>query len=181
MSVGDYETNRDYILTHEQEHIRLGHTFDLMLLEVMKIVQWFNPFIWFLGRDLKAVHEFEADRAVIDRGIDAKEYQRLLVRKAVGIRLHPLTNSLNHNSLKRRFIMMYHKESSRWMMLKGLCAIPVAAITVAAFARPQVIEKMQTAITASEAKVAKSVTRVVEQIPLLRRAPWRRTNRSLMA
>lgn len=167
MSVDDYETNRDYILTHEQEHIRLGHTFDLMLLEVMKIVQWFNPFIWFLGRDLKAVHEFEADRAVIDRGIDAKEYQRLLVRKAVGIRLHPLTNSLNHNSLKRRFIMMYHKESSRWMMLKGLCAIPVAAITVAAFARPQAIEKMQTAITASEAKVAKSVTRVVEQIPLL--------------
>ncbi len=167
MSVDDYETNRDYILTHEQEHIRLGHTFDLMLLEVMKIVQWFNPFIWFLGRDLKAVHEFEADRAVIDRGIDAKEYQRLLVRKAVGIRLHPLTNSLNHNSLKRRFIMMYHKESSRWMMLKGLCAIPVAAITVAAFARPQAIEKIQTAITASEAKVAKSVTRVVEQIPLL--------------
>lgn len=54
--------------------------------------------------------------------------------------------------------MMYHKESSRWMMLKGLCAIPVAAITVAAFARPQVIEKMQTAITVSEAKVAKSVT-----------------------
>lgn len=171
MSVDDYETNRDYILTHEQEHIRLGHTFDLMLLEVMKIVQWFNPFIWFLGRDLKAVHEFEADRAVIDRGIDAKEYQRLLVRKAVGVRLHPLTNSLNHNSLKRRFIMMYHKESSRWMMLKGLCAIPVAAITVAAFARPQVIEKMQTAITASEAKVAKSVTRVVEQIPLLPKSP----------
>ena len=57
LSVKDYETSRPYIRTHEQEHIRLGHTYDLMLLQGMKTLQWFNPFIWFLSRDLKAVHE----------------------------------------------------------------------------------------------------------------------------
>lgn len=162
MSVNDYETNRTYILTHEQEHIRLGHTYDLMLLEVMKIMQWFNPFIWFLGRDLRAVHEFEADQAVINKGIDAKAYQTLLVTKAVGERLQPLANNLSHNSLKRRIIMMYHKKSSRWMMLKALCVIPVTALAITAFARPMTMEKMENAITTAEEKVTTTVKRTVE-------------------
>ena len=102
MSVKDYETSRPYILTHEQEHIRLGHTYDLLLLQCVKTLQWFNPFIWFLSRDLKAVHEYEADQAVINKGIDAKSYQQLLVIKVVGNRLQPFTNNLNHGSLKKR-------------------------------------------------------------------------------
>lgn len=163
MSVNDYETNRTYILTHEQEHIRLGHTYDILLLEAMKIMQWFNPFIWLLGRDLKAVHEFEADRAVINQGIDAKAYQTLLVTKAVGERLQPLINNLNHNSLKRRITMMYHKKSSQWMMLKALCAIPVAALAITAFAKPTTIEKMENAITKAEGKVTRTVKRTVEE------------------
>ena len=72
MSVKDYESSHRYILTHEQEHIRLAHTYDLLLLQCVKTLQWFNPFIWFLSRDLKAVHEYEADQAVINQGIDAK-------------------------------------------------------------------------------------------------------------
>ena len=124
MSVKDYESSRQYILTHEQEHIRLAHTYDLLLLQGMKIFQWFNPFIWFLSRDLKAVHEYEADQAVINQGIDAKSYQQLLVMKVVGNRLQPFTNNLNHGSLKKRIVMMYQKPSNRWLMLKALCAIP---------------------------------------------------------
>ncbi len=136
MSVKDYENNRPYILTHEQEHIRLGHTYDLLLLEAMKTFQWFNPFVWFISRDLKAVHEYEADQAVINQGIDAKSYQQLLVKKVVGDRLQPFTNNLNHGSLKKRIFMMYQKPSNRWLMLKALCAIPVAALTISAFATP---------------------------------------------
>ena len=119
MSVKDYESSRQYILTHEQEHIRLGHTYDLLLLQGMKTLMWFNPFIWFLSRDLKAVHEYEADQAVINQGI-----------------LQPFTNNLNHGSLKKRIVMMYQKPSNRWLMLKALCAIPVAALTINAFATP---------------------------------------------
>ena len=136
MSVKDYETSRPYILTHEQEHIRLGHTYDLLLLQCVKTLQWFNPFIWFLSRDLKAVHEYEADQAVINQGIDAKSYQQLLVMKVVGNRLQPFTNNLNHGSLKKRIVMMYQKPSNRWLMLKALCAIPVAALTINTFATP---------------------------------------------
>lgn len=136
MSVKDYEISRQYILTHEQEHIRLGHTYDLLLLQGMKTLMWFNPFIWFLSRDLKAVHEYEADQAVINQGIDAKSYQQLLVMKVVGNRLQPFTNNLNHGSLKKRIVMMYQKPSNRWLMLKALCAIPVVALTINAFATP---------------------------------------------
>ena len=136
MNVQDYEQHSQYILTHEQEHIRLGHTYDLLLLEVMKTFQWFNPFIWFISRDLKAVHEYEADQAVIHQGIDAKKYQQLLVTKVVGNRLQPFTNNLSHGSLKKRITMMYQKPKTRWLMLKALCAIPVVALTLNAFATP---------------------------------------------
>ena len=140
MSVKDYETHSLHILTHEQEHIRLGHTYDLILLEAMKTLQWFNPFVWFIGRDLKSVHEYEADQAVINHGIDAKSYQQLLVMKVVGNRLQPFTNNLNHGSLKKRITMMYEKKSNRWLMLKSLCAIPALALALNAFATPEGIE-----------------------------------------
>lgn len=64
MSVSDYERNRRSILTHEREHIRLGHTYDKLLMEAAKIVQWFNPAVWLVARDLDALHEYEADEAL---------------------------------------------------------------------------------------------------------------------
>ena len=152
MNVQDYEQYSQYILTHEQEHIRLGHTYDLLLLEAMKIFQWFNPFVWFISRDLKAVHEYEADQAVIHQGIDAKSYQQLLVMKVVGNRLQPFTNNLGHGSLKKRIYMMYQKPSSRWLMLKALCAIPVVALTINAFATPMEIDPVEDFVATLETK-----------------------------
>lgn len=152
MSVKDYATHRHYILTHEQEHIRLGHTCDLLLLELVKTLQWFNPFIWFLGRDLKAVHEYEADQAVINQGIDAKTYQQLLVMKVVGNRLQPFTNNLNHGSLKKRILMMYQKPSNRWLMLKALCAIPVVALALNTFATPTNTHSVEDIVSTLENK-----------------------------
>ena len=143
MSVKDYETGRHYILTHEQEHIGLGHSYDLLLIQVLKIIQWFNPFVWFISRDLKTIHEYEADQAVINQGIDAKQYQLFLVKKVVGNRLQPFTNNLNHGSLKKRIAMMYQKKSNRWLMLKSLCAIPVIALTVSAFATPAAMKPVE--------------------------------------
>ena len=150
MSINDYESSRQYILIHEQEHIRLGHTYDLLLLQCVKTLQWFNPFVWFLSRDLKTVHEYEADQAVINQGIDAKSYQQLLVMKVVGNRLQPFTNNLNHASLKKRIIMMYQKTSNRWLMLKALCAIPVVALTVNTFATPTQTDPVETMVKTLE-------------------------------
>ena len=134
MSRDDYADNRSYILTHEQEHIRLGHSIDLIILQAATIMQWFNPFVWLIGKSLKAIHEFEVDEAVLNKGIDATLYQKFLVVKAVGNRLQPFANNLNKESLKRRIIMMNQKKSNRWMMLKALFIIPVATLAVSVFA-----------------------------------------------
>ena len=134
MSRDDYANNRGFILTHEQEHIRLRHYIDLIILQVATIIQWFNPFVWLIGKNLKAIHEFEVDEAVLNKGINATQYQQFLVVKAVGNRLQPFANNLNKESLKRRIIMMNQKRSNRWMMLKALFVIPVATLAVSVFA-----------------------------------------------
>ena len=134
MSVGDYEHHRQPILTHEQAHARLGHSYDVALLLVAEALQWFNPFVWLLGRELRAIHEYEADEAVIKKGIDAKQYQQLLVMKAVGNRLQPFANTLNRGSLKQRINMMYQQKSSRWRMLRAAFIVPVAVMAMVAFA-----------------------------------------------
>ena len=138
ISVSDYERLRKPILAHEQAHIRLGHSWDLLLLEVVKAIQWFNPFVYLLERDLKAVHEYEADNAVLNQGIDAKTYQLLLVTKAVGNRLQTLGNNLSHHSLKKRIKMMHKKNSNRWMMTKAVVLPVLMALAVVAFAKPKV-------------------------------------------
>lgn len=158
MSVEDYENHRQNILTHEQEHIRMCHSYDLLLLEVVKVIQWFNPFVWFLENDLKTLHEYQADEAVINQGIDAKQYQQLLVVKAVGNRLQPFANNLRRGSLKKRIIMMYQKKSNRWMMLKALFIIPVACFALYTFATPKadspVPQVKKTAVTQQKKTVA---------------------------
>ena len=146
MSRDDYANNRNYILTHEQEHIRLGHCIDLVILQVATIIQWFNPFVWLIGKNLKAIHEFEVDEAVLNKGIDATQYQQFLVIKAVGNRLQPFANNLNKESLKRRIIMMNQKKSNRWMMLKALFVIPVATLAVSVFANTTDMSSMAKAV-----------------------------------
>ena len=140
ISVSDYEQHCRSILTHEQAHAHLCHSWDVLLLEMVQVVQWFNPFVWLLGRELKAIHEYEADEAVICQGIDAKQYQQLLVIKAVGNRLQLLANTLNRGSLKKRINMMQQTKSNRWRMLRAAFAIPVAALAVVAFATPETTE-----------------------------------------
>ena len=137
ISAADYEQLREPILVHEQAHIRLGHSWDLMLLQLVSVVQWFNPFIYLLGRDLKAVHEYEADSVVLQLGIDAKTYQLLLVTKAVGNRLQTIVNNLSHHSLKKRITMMHKKNSNRWLMTKGVILPALMAVAVVAFAKPK--------------------------------------------
>lgn len=175
MSRDDYANNRSYILMHEQEHIRLGHSIDLIILQIATIIQWFNPFVWLIGKNLKAIHEFEVDEAVLNKGIDATQYQKFLVIKAVGNRLQPFANNLNKESLKRRIIMMNQKRSNRWMMLKALFIIPVATLAVSVFANGTDVSNMAKETTPTAAALSttnmqtkqsdKKIFRVVEEMP----------------
>ncbi len=101
VSVSDYsQQSTDGILLHETMHLRYRHTLDLLCMQCLLILYWFNPAIWLLKRELQEVHEFEADNGVLNTGIDATRYQLLLVKKAVGTRLYSMANGFNHSKLK---------------------------------------------------------------------------------
>ena len=138
LSEEDILENGDAILTHERAHIKNRHSWDLLLAEACIFIQWFNPAAWLLKQELQTLHEYEADEWVINNGIDAKTYQLLIIKKAVGARLYSIANSFNHSSLKKRITMMIKKKSNPWARLKYLYVLPLAAIAVAAFARPEV-------------------------------------------
>ena len=102
MNREDYKIGSETIVMHEKAHARLGHSYEVMLCNAMIMFQWYNPAAWLMKRELQDVHEYEADAAVLSEGIDAKQYQMLLIRKSVGERAFLLANNLNHNSLKKR-------------------------------------------------------------------------------
>ena len=130
------------ILTHELAHIAHRHSWDLLLADVCLLFQWFNPTAWLLKQELRTVHEYEADDMVVQSGINARDYQTLLIKKAVGTRLYSMANNLNHSSLKKRITMMLKKRSNPWARLKYLSILPLAALSVAVFARPEVSNKL---------------------------------------
>ncbi len=150
ISEEDLQENGREILTHERAHIRLRHSVDLLIADICIFLQWFNPAAWLLKRELQNIHEYEADESVIKEGIDAKHYQLLLIKKAVGTRLYSMANSLNHSSIKKRITMMLQKKSSPWARAKYLYVLPLAAVAIAAFARPEVSNELN---ELSEAKV----------------------------
>ena len=134
----DYESGYSQILTHEKAHIALRHSWDLLFVDMITALQWFNPAIWMLKSDLRALHEFEADDAVLRSGANIKEYQYLLIRKAVSKSGYSVANSFNHSTLKARITMMLNKKSSRMSAWKALYVIPLVGISLAATAETMV-------------------------------------------
>ena len=143
ISQKDLHENGREILTHELAHIRNRHSWDLFAADICIFFQWFNPAAWLLKQELQNIHEYEADETVINEGVDARQYQLLLIKKAVGTRLYSMANSFNHSKLKKRITMMLKEKSSPWARLKYLYVLPVAAIAVTAFARPEVSDKVE--------------------------------------
>ncbi len=139
----DLNENGREILIHELAHIHHRHSWDLLVADVCIFFQWFNPASWLLKQELQNIHEYEADETVIKEGVDAKQYQLLLIKKAVGTRLYSMANSFNHSKLKKRITMMLKEKSSPWARLKYLYVLPLAAVAVTAFARPEVSEKAE--------------------------------------
>lgn len=134
ISRADYDENRNEVLTHEQAHIRYRHSIDLLVCDALCCLQWFNPAIWLMRQELATVHEYEADKAVLDSGINAKQYQILLIKKAAGGKWYSIANSFNHSKLKYRITMMSRKKSSGWAVAKVLYVLPVVAFAMNAFA-----------------------------------------------
>ena len=159
MILNPADVNTRAIIKHELAHIRLGHSWDMLLCELTCRMLWFVPFAWMLRQDLRDVHEYQADRRVLQGGIRDEEYQLLLIKKATSTGLQPVVNAFNQSPIKRRFKMMYRKPSRRWVALKAIYLLPLSALAVVAFARPQAISEIEEKV---EAEVTKAVATVVQ-------------------
>lgn len=153
MSVEDYEQYQTPILRHEQEHIRQLHTLDLVLLTVVQVIQWFNPFVWMLGRDLKMIHEYEADKAMLKYGVDIKNYQYLLVNKSNGPSAFAMVNGFVHSQLVSRIIMLNKKQSKVSAYTRYVIFVPMLLLSFVVTAKPMEKDQMQE-IKTSETEVA---------------------------
>jgi len=132
MNRSDYECRDAAILAHERGHIRQHHSLDVLLVDTLTALQWFNPAMWMLRQDLRAIHEYEADRAVLSQGINMRQYQYLLIQKAVATCGYSVANGITHSTLKNRITMMLNnKKSSRKSMFKLLALLPVVAVALA--------------------------------------------------
>ncbi len=127
----DYQLQDSALLVHERAHINSYHSFDLLLMELAIALQWFNPAIWLIGRELRAVHEYEADASVLSGGVDAHHYLNLLMDRANAKLECKLANAISQQTLKNRFQMMARHRSKPSRLLKVLYLLPVVAITLA--------------------------------------------------
>ncbi len=142
ISRDDLASSDREIITHELAHLSQRHSYDVVLLDLVTVVLWFNPASWLTKKALQQVHEYCADDAVLLLGVNAKEYQLLLIRKAVGARLYSMSNSLNHSNLKNRITMMTKKKSQKVALAKCLYVIPVAIFAIVAFASPVLADSL---------------------------------------
>ena len=135
MPAEDSEAVSESIIVHERAHIRLHHSFDILFADLFTAMQWFNPAAWMMREDLRSIHEYEADEQVLKSGIDAKQYQLLLVKKAFGANGRSVSNNFNHGKLKKRIAMMLMKKSSAFKALKFLYVVPLVCLGLAVNAR----------------------------------------------
>lgn len=136
ISEKDLSEEASSIVTHELAHISQRHSWDILLMNLATVAQWYNPAVWLAKIELQQVHEYCADETVILQGVNMKQYQLLLIKKAVGPRFYSMSNNLNHSNLKKRITMMLKKKSNRWQAAKGLYAIPLTVCVAVTLASP---------------------------------------------
>ena len=146
ISEDDYNNNPSVML-HEQAHCRKGHSWDTLLVSFVEVFMWFNPCVWMLDNSLQEVHEYEADDEVLRQGVTSKNYQMLLIEKAISTSSYTFANGFNHSLLKKRITMMMKKKSNRWLSgTKALYVLPMALVAVAAFATPRASKTLDVVI-----------------------------------
>lgn len=125
------------VIRHEQAHVRLHHSFDMILFDLFTSLFWFNPFSWLLRREIQSVHEYQADAQVLNEGVEIKQYQLLLIRKSVGEQKFALANNFRQRDLHKRIQMMMKKSSDKQMKWRYTAAIPSLFLVMVALSVPK--------------------------------------------
>ena len=135
MNKTDFEESNAALLAHECGHIRNHHSVDVLFVDVLTALQWFNPVVWFLRQDLRTIHEYEADAAVVSQGFNRYQYLQLLIRKAAGCGGYSIANGINDSTLKKRITMMLKNKTPKHGWMRLLYIVPVVALSLVATAK----------------------------------------------
>ncbi len=125
-------TNEEFqqIVLHEKIHASQYHSIDLILIELLAAVMWFNPLVWMMKKSIQLVHEYLADEGALSTGIDRLRYQALLVNQTAEERLICLSSSFNHSLIKKRMIMMTKSKFNQKSKLRILTLVPITAFAL---------------------------------------------------
>lgn len=118
----------EQIIVHEKAHIRQNHTIDLLIIEIAKVIQWFNPFIYLIRKSIMENHEYIADNAVLNKGFDKQSYIQLLYNHISSEQRYRIANHFNYSLIKRRFSMMEKAKSNKAAKSKALLFLPIVVI-----------------------------------------------------
>ena len=135
LSEEDFSNLPDMILTHESSHIRHLHFIDLFIGRILLILQWWNPLAWLFVKEMQQVHEYQADNDVLNAGYDRKEYQYLLLNRAIGDTKYSFVSGFKHSELKKRLRMINREEPGRRKVI-ALLIIMLISASFAGFALP---------------------------------------------
>lgn len=130
----------DEVLLHEQTHATQKHSIDVLIVELIQVLFWFNPLIAFYKHSIKLNHEFLADKAVVQKGIETTSYQKILLAFSSNATETQLANAINYSSIKKRFTVMKKQTSKKAVWLRSLLALPVVALVLYSFSKSEVIE-----------------------------------------
>ncbi len=134
----DYKSREHLLIEHELQHIRHHHTLDLLFIELLIILQWFNPIIWLTRKEIRMVHEYEADEHIINSIDESRSYLKLLMEKATQPHVSSIANTFSDKSnLKHRFTTLARPRSSKWCKLKSLFIIIIIGLSLLTFSRAE--------------------------------------------
>jgi beta-lactamase regulating signal transducer with metallopeptidase domain len=132
------------VLLHEETHAKQKHSLDVLFIEFLQVLFWFNPLMYFMKKAIKLNHEFLADREVLDHGIKPSLYQSILLEFSSNSLQPQLANSINYSSIKKRFTVMKTKTSKKSILLRTLFLLPLLAIMLYGFSEKKFIERPST-------------------------------------
>ncbi|RZN84251.1 MAG: M56 family metallopeptidase [Winogradskyella sp.] len=128
------------VILHEETHAKQKHSLDILFIEFLQIVLWFQPFVWLYKKRIKLNHEFLADQAVLNQGYKPANYQNTLLSYSSNDEDFILANAINYSSIKKRFTVMKTQTSKSKIWLLGLLTLPVLAILFYSFSDREIIE-----------------------------------------
>jgi beta-lactamase regulating signal transducer with metallopeptidase domain len=140
------------VMLHEETHAKQKHTVDVLLIEFLQVVFWFNPLLFFISKSVKLNHEFLADQAVINKGINPQKYQNTLLAYSSNASQFQLANAINYSSIKKRLVIMKTQTSKRKILIRSVLLVPILTILLSSFsttiqepkATPQQIKEYNT-------------------------------------